>query len=441
MKNFSFEIDHAENLAQATQKVIKKPDVVMLDLGLPESTGIDTYLRVKEVFNEYPVIILTGLDDEKTAETAVLEGAQDYLVKREINSQLLKKSVLYAIDRMVAQKKLQDNEARFREIFTTCVDGIVSVDETMNFIRWNPGAEKILGYKPEEILGKSILTIVPHRYHEKKIKGFKQFLKTGTGKVIGKTVEFPGVHKEGMEIPLELTISVRKKEGKYIATAFMRDFTIRKVAEEKLHTSLKEKELLLAEIHHRVKNNMQIIISLLNLQFEDVEDKEILKIIMASENRIRSMALIHEKLYQSKNFSKVAFGEYIRQLATYLFEMYKVEKDKISLEISVENVDLSINKAIPCGLILNELITNAIKYAFPEDVSGTLSISMKQSGECVLLKVQDDGIGIDDSVEFEKLDSLGMQLVTGLTRQLYGSFSHSGKGWSSFCIEFPLKEM
>ncbi len=439
-KHFSYELIRADSLAESREMITKDPDVILLDLGLPESSGIETYLKVKELFRKYPIIIMTGLDDEKVAETAVRHDAQDYLVKGEISSTLLKKSILYAIDRKLAQKKLLDNEARLREIFTTCVDGIISVDESMNFIRWNPGAEKILGYTADEVLGKSIMTIVPARYREEKKEGFLKYLKTGTGEVVGKTVEFFGLNKDGLEVPLEMTITTREKDGKYIATAFVRDVTIRKIAEEQLQTSLKEKELLLGEIHHRVKNNMQIIISLLNLQFEDVQDKEMLKIIMASENRIRSMAMIHEKLYQSKNFSKVAFGEYIRQLTTYLFDTYNVEKDKITLVLSVDNVDLSINKAIPCGLILNELVTNTIKYAFPEDKKGTLSIIMKQHEGNVILTVKDDGIGFDDSVNIEESDSLGMELITGLTQQLYGTYEIRSKAGACFNIEFPLED-
>jgi len=211
----------------------------------------------------------------------------------------------------------------------------------------------------------------------------------------------------------------------------------RKCAEEQLKASLQEKEVLLKEIHHRVKNNLQIISSLLNLQSEYIQDKQYLELFKISQNRIKSMALIHEKLYQSKDLARIEFAEYIQDLVNSLFGSYKVNSDTITLKIDVEQVFLGLDAAIPCGLILNELVLNSLKHAFPTGNSGEINIQFYLNNENKFnLIISDNGIGFPQDFDFINAESLGLQLVNALTNQLEGTIELNGRVGVEFKITF-----
>ncbi|HMB45408.1 MAG TPA: PAS domain S-box protein [Candidatus Methanoperedens sp.] len=210
----------------------------------------------------------------------------------------------------------------------------------------------------------------------------------------------------------------------------------RYLAQEKIKKSLKEKEVLLREIHHRVKNNMQIISSLLSLQSNSMPEEKYKGIFKESQNRIISMALIHEKLYHSRDIEKIDFKEYIEDLAKSLFQSYEVYGN-IELRIDVKDVFLGIDFAIPCGLILNELVTNSIKYGFPDGRKGMISIFIKSNETgYVELEVNDNGVGIPEGFDISKTSSLGLHLVTILSEQLNGEISWDGNDGTKFKIKF-----
>jgi two-component sensor histidine kinase len=203
------------------------------------------------------------------------------------------------------------------------------------------------------------------------------------------------------------------------------NITERKNAETKIKQSLSEKELLLREIHHRVKNNMQIISSLLNLQRNYIEDKESDNLLQESQGRVKSMALVHEKLYQTADLARINVKEYIRSLTMNLFHSYSVNAG-IVLQLDVGNVFFDIDTAVPLGLIINELVSNSLKYAFPNQEKGVISISLHEkssngdAGEYSLY-VKDDGVGFPEDLDFHNTPSLGLQLVNSLVKQLDGS--------------------
>ncbi len=207
--------------------------------------------------------------------------------------------------------------------------------------------------------------------------------------------------------------------------------------EARITASLHEKELLLQEIHHRVKNNLQVISSLLNLQAGYIDDLALREILRESQNRVRSMALVHEKLYRSDDLAHVDLAEYIRNLATFLFRSYTAAAGRVSLDIQADDVFLSIDAAVPCGLILNELISNALKHAFPGDRKGQIRVEL-QAGENrqISLIVGDTGIGFPQDFDFENATSLGMQLVQTLVMQLNGTLEIDGTAGSEFRITF-----
>jgi len=198
-----------------------------------------------------------------------------------------------------------------------------------------------------------------------------------------------------------------------------------------------EKEVLLKEIHHRVKNNLQIISSLLSLQARQVTDDKTLRALGDSQSRVRSMALIHEKLYQSQSMARIDFGEYVKSLASDLFRSYRRNFSGIQLNVQVDEVALNLDHAVSCGLILNELMTNALKYAFPEGRSGTIWVELRtQPGHLLSLRVADDGVGIPLDFDTLNAKSLGLQLVNSLVRQLDGTMELESAKGTSFCISF-----
>ncbi|MBV8882530.1 MAG: response regulator [Chroococcidiopsidaceae cyanobacterium CP_BM_RX_35] len=213
----------------------------------------------------------------------------------------------------------------------------------------------------------------------------------------------------------------------------------RKRTEERVRASLKEKEILLKEIHHRVKNNLQILSSLLNLQSESIKDKRYLEIFKVSQSRIESMALLHEKLYHSEDLAKIEFAEYIHDLVQSLFYSYEVSSERIEIKMDIgENIFLGLDIVLPCGLLLNELVLNCLKHAFPADSSGEIQISFQPiaTNKFVLI-VRDNGIGFPLNFDFKNTKSLGLQLVNGLTSQLGGTIDLDISAGVEFKIIFP----
>jgi len=260
------ELKIAESLKESS-KILNESvfDVILLDLGLPDSNGFETFIQVYDHSPQIPIIILTGLVDEKLGVRAVKKGAQDYLIKGQIDSKILNRSIKYAIER---------------------------------------------------------------------------------------------------------------------------------------HTFLKKRDLMIKEIHHRMKNNMQIIASLLSLQGDYVEDIEILDILKKSQARVRSMAILHEKLYQSPEYY-INTSDYIQSLVHDLFKTYTIEESKIKPIIEVDNVKLNIKTAVPCGLIINELLTNSLKYAFPQGRKGKIYVSLKANDGLFRLIISDSGIGFPEYLDFK----------------------------------------
>ncbi len=221
----------------------------------------------------------------------------------------------------------------------------------------------------------------------------------------------------------------------------LRDITERKNIELKLKKSLEEKEMLLKEIHHRVKNNLMIISSLLNLQSQYIKDKASQDIFKESQNRARSMALIHERLYQSTDLKRIDFGEYITSLATELFHTYVSAPSLIEQKINVEDILLDINTAIPLGLIVNELITNSLKHAFPEGKNGEINIDFHSKDDQYELTVKDNGIGFPEDIDFQNTDSLGLRIVNSLTEQIDGEITLDTNNGTKFKITFKELEL
>jgi len=215
------------------------------------------------------------------------------------------------------------------------------------------------------------------------------------------------------------------------------DITERKLAQIQVQESLQEKEVLLREIHHRVKNNLQVISSLLDLQSQYIEEQTTQEMFRDSQNRVKSMAFVHEQLYQSKNFISIKSADYIKTLTEHLFQSYVMNIGQIDLELDIENFALNINTAIPCSLIINELVSNALKYAFPNTTKGTIKVNLHSVNEKeFILIVKDNGVGFPCNWSFNKLKTLGLQLVNVLVNQLEGTLAITCNTGTELFIKF-----
>jgi two-component sensor histidine kinase len=220
------------------------------------------------------------------------------------------------------------------------------------------------------------------------------------------------------------------------------ELTQRRQAEAHLTASLREKEVLLKEVHHRVKNNMQIVSSLLELQSDVIDDATLLAQFRDSQDRIRSMALVHETLYQSQDLARLDLARYIHTLSAQLVRSYRVDPQRITVQIQVEPVILDVDQAIPCGLILNELLSNAFKYAFPQNRTGAVHIALHaDTAQQAALVVRDNGIGFPDAIDFRHTESLGLQLVAMLTEQLQGTIALERADGTIFTLTFPVRHV
>ena len=320
--NLSFELENVGRLALGLQRLSEQPpDVILLDLSLPDGRGIEILDQLRAQITSVPVIVLTGTDDEQLAVSAVRQGAQDYLVKGKVDRSLLLRSIRYAMER---QRLLLD--------------------------------------------------------------------------------------------------ILEQKKG-----------------EEQIRASLKEKDVLLKEIHHRVKNNLQIISSLLKLHTGSLKDERDMEVFKDCQNKIKAMALIHEILYQLENLAKINFSEYTRKLTMSLLHSYGVKSNAITLHIQADNILLGVDVAIPCGLIVNELVSNSIKHAFPGKKNGRIWIDFSPNAnrQRMTMTVGDNGIGFPKGLDIQNIESMGLRLVSTLTDQLGGSIEVKHDNGTEIRVIFP----
>lgn len=376
-RKIRFKLYNARRLKEGLEILDETPiHVLLLDLNLPDSSGIETFQKANEVISGIPIVILSAFDDEDIAIKAVKGEAQDYLIKGNVDSNLLVRSILYAIERKA-------NEA------------------------------ELLKYRDhlEEMVEK-------------------------------RTIELKEANKK-----LQKEIEERKK------------------AEEEIKSSLLEKKILLEEIHNRVENNLETISNLIGLEYSQINNKEPIEIYQDSQNRVKAIALIHERLSRSEDFAIIDFAKYTHDLVHYLFKTFAVDSNQINVNINTNGILLDIDTAVPCGLIINELVTNSIKHAFPATLShesaNPLEMTNKShklskaynsfycpEGECIIeislslnqndyiLEVQDNGVGLPDDVDFRYAETTGMQMVNALVRQLDGLIDLENNHGTRFKITF-----
>jgi PAS domain S-box-containing protein len=319
-------------------------------------------------------------------------------------------------------------------------DAIVVVDRQGCIVIVNRLTERMFGYSRNELLGRTVELLVPERYREHHHEYRDEYFREPRTRPMGDGRELAGRRRDGSEFPVEISLSPLDTGRGTLVISIIRDTTERKLVETRLRASLAEKEVLLREIHHRVKNNLQIVSSMLNLQIDQLADPSAIALFKESQTRVRSIALFHEKLYQSKDLARVDIAEYLAGLATDLFAAYGVNPEEIALHLDAENVPLGVDAAISCGLIVNELVSNAIKHAFPHGRHGDLRVALHQGGDQVVLEVSDNGAGIPEGMDFRNPSTLGLKLVCILTEQVRGSIELDRRGGTRFLIRFAREE-
>jgi PAS domain S-box-containing protein len=338
-------------------------------------------------------------------------------------------------DRKRAEDVIKESEIRLQSIMDNSSTVVFLKDIHGRYITVNRRYEELFHVNRNEVVNKTDYDIFPREFADKFRRHDGQVLE----KLCSIEMEEEVPQEDGLHTYISVKFPLLSPEGKpYAVCGISTDITERKKAQEQIEKSLKEKEVLLREVYHRVKNNMQIITSLLNLQSRYARDGEYREMFRESHNRIKSMSLVHEKLYQSKDLSTIDFKEYIKDIAKGLFLSYGANKGKILLVMDINNISLNINTAIPCGLIINELVTNSLKHAFPEGKEGEIKISVHSMNENTIeLVVGDNGIGIPEDVDFKTTESLGLQLVTMLSEnQLHGKIILDRSQGTEFSITF-----
>jgi two-component sensor histidine kinase len=344
-------------------------------------------------------------------------------------------------------KSLLNNEKRLESIINGSPLPTFVLDNHHKVVYWNQALENFTGIKKEEVVGTSNQW---HVFYQKNRPCMADLLLDGDWNGIFKWYStkhmrselvdnvynasgfFPGI-KNGRWLYMT-AFPLLDSEGEIIgAVETLEDITQEVEYKEKIENSLEEKEILLKEIHHRVKNNLQIISSLISLQSNRLDDEETLHLFRKTRNRIQSMALVHEKLYQSGDFTRINLAEYIQDLVLNILGSYQ-SSERITLEMDCEPVWININTAIPCALIINELVTNSFKHAFPHDKTGKIIIKLHQRDDQIIITCTDTGVGLPDDINLLQTSTLGLKLVTALTQQLKGKIKILSTPGTSFEI-------
>ena len=337
-------------------------------------------------------------------------------------------------ERKRAEQAVEESERRFRAIFETAQEVIFLKDTDLRYKLVNPATEKLFGMSAADITSHADAELFDQ-------EGADACADSDRRVLAGEVVEEESARNVGGKAIVFHTIKVpiRNESGAIIGICgIARDTTERRRMEEALRTSVREKEVLIKEVHHRVKNNMQIISSILSLQSGSIRDPGARECLAECQNRIRSMALVHEKLYRSGNLSRIDFAEYLRSLSAALFHSCRTDAERVRLDFEAAEVSLDVNTAIPCGLVANELIINALKHGFPAGRSGRLRVGLDAVGDGRFrMVVADDGIGFPKDLDFRMTESLGLQLVTLLVDQLDGTIELDRAGGTSFTVTFP----
>lgn len=346
-------------------------------------------------------------------------------------------SILLAIEDVTSKLNTALDD-RFKVVIDSSPVGMFLVNAQGKIVLINRQMEKLFGYKTEELLNERIEKLIPARFRPNYPQHLEDYLKHPESQTLGAFRELYGVRKDGTEIPIEIVLTpITRAVGLQVLA------TVTDISERKSAMEAKQKDVLLKEIHHRVKNNLNVVSNLLTLQSDHIKDEKALAAFKDTQNRIRSIALIHERLYKTKELSRVNYKAYLNDLINALFHSFGVDPKAHRPRIDVaSDVQLGVDSAVPCSLIVGELVSNSLKHAFPKEEMGEIRINLElRADKKVFLSVSDNGLGFPKDIDFRNTKTLGLQLVMILTQQLGGEIGMiSDKGTTFNLIfrpEFP----
>lgn len=487
LKSKGYEVILSRNGVEALDKLQESPvDLIISDILMPKMDGYQFCREIKkdEKLKDIPFIFYTATYTSKPDEKFALGlGADRFIIKPEDPEVLIKimediiqeseekrlkarkeldmddetylrthnERLINKLERRILQlqeanqaleneirerkkltKKLEKSEKNYRELVESINDVIFILDKNGTLTYISPVMEQVSGYKQDEVLGQNFTQFV----HPDDINELNSSMQRTLAWDLEPS-EFRIFSKDGD------ILFVRTSSRPYIENdeimglrGVMVDITQRKCAEEEIKKSLKEKEVLLREIHHRVKNNLQIISSLLHLQELTEDEEEVIDVLKESEGRVKSMAMVHEKVYESPSFTHLNLKNYIEKLVSGILYTYGTSKEVIKTNLDIEDININIDTAIPLGLVINELVTNSVKYAFPKSKKGTITIKIKSLPDHMEVLVADDGVGLPEEIDPENTETIGLQLVNILVKQIEGGITLDRAHGTEFRITF-----
>lgn len=335
-------------------------------------------------------------------------------------------------------------EDSFRRVVEWAPNAMVMIDAAGCIVLVNAEAERVFGYQRSGLIGRPVEQLVPERASGGHAAFRDGFFANPAPRPMGSGRDLFARRADGSEFPVEIGLNPIETEGGVMVLASIVDITERKRAQQRIEKALEEKTVLLNELHHRVKNNLQMISSLLNLQASNSNDPHLREVLDECQNRVKAMGLAHQLLYEHKDFSRVDLGEYLTRLTQLLLSAYRARGRRISLQLLLppDRHYISLGKAIPCGLAVNELVTNAFKHAFPGERHGVITVALAAAEEGhVLLTVGDDGIGLPADFDLATAKSLGLRLLPLLAEQLHGTLAVEKQAGCLFALHFPTDDL
>jgi len=336
----------------------------------------------------------------------------------------------------------QLSEDSFRRVVEWAPSAMVMIDRDGIMVLVNAQTEQMFNYSREALIGQSVEILVPERFRHHHVQFRSGFFGNPQPRPMGIGRDLAGCRSDGSEFPIEIGLNPLDTEAGGMVLASIIDITERLRVQQHLEEALREKTVLLNEVHHRVKNNLQVITSLLNLQADHATDPVSREILTESCGRVKAMALTHQLLYEHKDFSRIDLGDYLHRLVQSIRASYRAADGRITLRLepAQESVHLDLERAIPCGLLVNELVTNSFKHAFPGERRGEIVIELTEdiNGQ-INLSVADNGIGLPSETELAQGSSLGLQLVPLFIEQLHGALVIERENGTCFSVAFPKR--
>ena len=431
-----------------------KPEIILSDFVIPSFGGYEALGIAGTVCPDIPFIFVSGSLGEESSVQALREGATDYVFKENLSKlcPAIKRALDESkekIDRRKAEKQLKESEERYRTLINDVLDtsqvGVFILDKGFKIVWINKIIEVFFDLKRENLIGMDKREVIkkyiqntlaePDDYTSTILSAFEKnnYIENFECKILT---------SKGRDERWLRHWSQPIRTGLYKGGRIEHyyDITHRKKTEEEIKSALKEKEILLREIHHRVKNNMQVISSLLRLKSNLFQDDDIKKAFEESQNRIRTMSLVHERLYRSGDLANIEFSEYVKILANELIRFYELNTYKVKLILDLQDIKMSVDKAIPCGLIINEILSNSMKYAFPANTEGEIKILLKQNNvNEAILCLMDNGVGLPKDIDVKHTNSLGIKLIYLLGEdQLEAAIELDRTNGTKYCFKFNM---